>query len=108
MNDAGVRPYQLDDAVVFEFTGDHDVSTIGKIEPMVYANVGDRPRVVFDLRRVTYFDSTMLAMFVRAQRNLGDRLLVVVPEKQSLQRIFEITRLDRALTLTSSLTTKSP
>jgi anti-anti-sigma factor len=104
MNDARVRPYLLDDAVVLEFTGDHDLSTIGNIEPIVYANIGDQPRVVFDLRSIGYFDSTMLAMFLRAQNKLAERLLVVIPEKQSLKRIFEITRLDRSLVLMSSLT----
>jgi anti-sigma B factor antagonist len=56
-------------------------------------------RVLADLARVSFMDSTALGLVVRAARELsedGAELRVVLPTG-SARRIFEITALDRAL-----------
>ena len=59
------------------------------------------PRVVVDLDRVSFMDSTALGLVVRVARELreaGGQLRVVLP-RGSARRIFEITALDKALPL---------
>jgi anti-anti-sigma factor len=56
-------------------------------------------RVVTDLERVSFMDSTALGIIVRNVRELGEagtQVRVVLPAG-SARRIFEITTLDRAL-----------
>lgn len=60
---------------------------------------------VADLTAVSFLDSTALGIVVRAVRELnerGGRMLVVLPTS-SARRIFEITRLDRALPVAATL-----
>lgn len=59
---------------------------------------GDQ-RVVADLNRVSFMDSTALGLIVRATRELGEAgasVRIVLPAG-SARRIFEITALDRVL-----------
>ena len=61
--------------------------------------VADTPRVVVDLTRVAFLDSTALGEVVRTARardEQGNVLRVVLPDGPA-RRIFEITGLDRAL-----------
>ncbi len=61
-------------------------------------------RLVADLTRTTFMDSTALGVLVNAVRELergGGRVRIVLPER-SARRIFEITTLDRVLPVSSS------
>ena len=61
-------------------------------------------RFLADLSRVTFLDSTVLGLLVRAVREMagrGGRARVVLPETTA-RRIFEITTLDRVLPVTGS------
>jgi anti-anti-sigma factor len=61
--------------------------------------VADTPRVVVDLSRVAFMDSTALGEVVRTARARDEHanaLRVVLPDGPA-RRIFEITALDRAL-----------
>jgi anti-sigma B factor antagonist len=63
------------------------------------ADVRGEQRVLADLARVSFMDSTALGLIVRAARELGEAgatLRVVLPAG-SARRIFEITALDRVL-----------
>lgn len=65
----------------------------------------DESRVVLDLTRVTFMDSTVLGLVSRAVRELrerGTRVEVVLPESAA-RRIFEITTLDRVLPVVGSV-----
>lgn len=61
-------------------------------------------RILADLDRVSFLDSTVLGLIVRLTRELGARkaeLRVVLPQGPA-RRIFEITGLDRALPVVRS------
>jgi anti-anti-sigma factor len=61
-------------------------------------------RVLADLGRVSFVDSTALGVLVRGVRRLADdgaQVLVVLPTGTA-RRIFEITMLDRALPIAVS------
>jgi anti-sigma B factor antagonist len=69
------------------------------------AEVADAPAVVLDLSRVSFMDSTVLGLVVRAVRELGERkgeVRVVLP-RTSARRIFELTMLDQVLPVAGSL-----
>jgi anti-sigma B factor antagonist len=64
-----------------------------------FTEVRGEQRVLADLDRVSFMDSTALGLIVRAARELdeiGVELRVVLPSG-SARRIFEITALDRVL-----------
>jgi anti-sigma B factor antagonist len=61
--------------------------------------IRDRQRVVVDLSRVSFMDSTVLGLLVRATRELSEgeaRVRIVLPAGPA-RRIFEITALDSVL-----------
>ena len=64
-----------------------------------FEDVSGDQRVVADLDRVSFMDSTVLGLIVRASRELteaGSRIRIVLPTG-SARRIFEITGLDAVL-----------
>jgi anti-sigma B factor antagonist len=70
--------------------------------PDLSGTLGDlsgEPRILADLRAVSFLDSTALGVLVRAVRKFdasGSRVRVVLPTGPA-RRIFEITTLDRVL-----------
>lgn len=84
----------------------HVVNASGELDAFVapelsaaFAQVAGEPRVLADLGRVSFMDSTALGLVVRAARQLteaGAAFRVVLP-RGSARRIFEITALDQAL-----------
>ena len=70
----------------------------------IFRETGREERIVVDLSRVTFLDSTALGILVRAVREVGARggeLRIVLPEGTA-RRIFEITTLDRVLPVADS------
>ena len=68
------------------------------------SELAESPRVVLDLTSVGFLDSRVLGTIVGALRRVREaegELLVVLPETPA-RRIFEITGLDRVLTLSPS------
>jgi anti-anti-sigma factor len=69
-----------------------------------FSEVAGDARVVVDLDRVSFLDSTALGAIVRSLREIderGGRSLLVLPSG-SARRIFEITTLDRALPVSAT------
>ena len=69
-----------------------------------FADVDAETRVVVDLDRVSFLDSTALGAVVRAVRDIdgrGGRTLIVLPRGPA-RRIFEITALDSVLPIAES------
>lgn len=70
------------------------------------SGLAESPRVVLDLAEVAFLDSTVLGTIVgtlRRAREAEGELLVVLPETPA-RRIFEITGLDKVLTISRSRT----
>jgi anti-sigma B factor antagonist len=79
-------------------TGELDAFAAPDLES-AFTQVRDEPRVLADLDRVSFMDSTALGILVRAARELGESgaIFRVVLPAGSARRIFEITALDRLL-----------
>lgn len=64
----------------------------------------NQERVVIDLERVSFMDSTVLGLIVKAVRELRERgadVRVLLP-RGTARRIFEITTLDRVLPIAAT------
>ena len=87
---------------VVALPGEYDLANASDVEAaVIVASEGDTP-VVLDLSATDYIDSSVLSVFVRQRRALGERLRFVVPLESSVRRIFEITGLQTALDLSAS------
>jgi anti-sigma B factor antagonist len=84
--------------VVVRASGELDAFAVTELEA-AFAEVGEERRVVADLERVSFMDSTALGVLVRCVRELheADADVRVVLPRGTARRIFEITALDRAL-----------
>jgi anti-sigma B factor antagonist len=70
----------------------------------IFRDTGREERVVVDLAAVSFLDSTVLGILVRAIRDVdgrGGEVRVVLPGGNA-RRIFEITTLDRVLPVADS------
>jgi anti-sigma B factor antagonist len=79
-------------------TGELDAFAVPDLST-VFAEVRGTKRVLADLERVSFVDSTVLSLIVRVARELteaGAEVRIVLPHG-SARRIFEITSLDRVL-----------
>lgn len=87
---------QIDGAVVLSVAGELDVAAAPalseKLNHLIRTGAGD---VVVDLRRVSFVDSTGLAVLLNALRRLtrARRRMAVVIGNGAVQRAFEVTRL---------------
>lgn len=84
--------------VVVRPSGELDAFAVADLEA-AFAEVGGERRIVADLERVSFMDSTALGVLVRRVRELREvdaEVRVVLPRGTG-RRIFEITALDDAL-----------
>ncbi len=89
--------------VLFALYGEVDLHVAPELrDSLALAIDGGADYVVLDLSRVTFIDSMALGVLLGALKRLrprGGELRLVVPDND-LRRIFEITLLDQAFTLT--------
>src|SRR5271165_275067 len=98
-----VRSYSFGNDVIVELSGEHDMSTIPRVEPAIAAAFTDRAMTIFDLTHVTYVDSSVLSMLLRAHKRLGERMRLVVADDTRVRRVFEITQIDRYIATFATL-----
>jgi anti-sigma B factor antagonist len=83
---------------VLPLEGEIDLHVSPEVAKELRAMVAKKPKVlVVDLEKVTYFDSSGLAVLIEAMQNVqqyGGRL-AITNVKESVQHIFEIARLDQ-------------
>lgn len=90
---------------VVEARGELDLSTVPKLMEAIgraEARKGDRALVVVDLRDLAFIDSTgaySIVEQVRATRETGGELRVVVPKRGSTGRVFDLLEIDRIIEL---------
>jgi anti-anti-sigma factor len=83
---------------ILDASGELDAFAAPDVEA-AFSELRDADRIVADLARVSFMDSTVLGLLVRRVRELSDAnvdVRVVLPTGTA-SRIFEITALDRHL-----------
>jgi anti-sigma B factor antagonist len=100
--DLVVQVEERDGWVIARASGDLDLTTAPRLrERVVQLVTGGQPRVVLDLDGVDFVDSTGLGVLVgllKRTRSQGGNLRLV-SSRRSLQKVLELTSLDRALPL---------
>lgn len=91
-----------DETRVVSVAGELDMYTAPRFEQQVRDALDNgRAPVVIDLSRCEFLDSTALGILLKAKKRLDEqtqRLVLVSPDRD-VARIFEITGLDRVLTI---------
>jgi anti-sigma B factor antagonist len=87
-----------DSASVVELIGELDLSTAPKLESPLLAQLHRRPGVVVDLTKLSFIDSSGLAVLIQAfHASNGDLMHTVIAPGSQVERVFRITGIDRAL-----------
>ncbi len=93
----GITETKLDDATtLIEVEGELDLATAPRLKwPLVDSIDAGSRRLIVDLSRVTFMDSTALGVLIGIRRSLklGSRLAIVCTDPDVL-KIFEISGLD--------------
>ena len=89
------------DASIVSLAGELDLSTIPQVEKRLLDQLRSRTSVIVDLTKVTFIDSSGIALLIRADRATKDgvRLHTVISRGSQLDRVFEIAGIGRALPL---------
>jgi anti-sigma B factor antagonist len=89
-------------AIVLALEGEADLHVAPELRQRLTSAIDDGARsLVLDLSQVTFVDSTALGIVLGGQKRIearGGQLRLVVPNTD-VRRIFEITLLDRVLTI---------
>jgi anti-anti-sigma factor len=90
-------------APVVQAAGEIDAYSAPQLEAKL-RDASGQPRIVIDLSRVSFLDSTAVGAVVRGLRELqenGSEVRIVLPAGPA-RRIFEITTLDRVLPISAT------
>jgi anti-anti-sigma factor len=88
--------------IILSLGGELDLSTAPEVERELVAALGRRPvRVVLDLSRLAFMDSTGLGLIVRAEHDMREAGvgLCVRGGSAQVRRLFEVTGVGERLTL---------
>ena len=88
-------------SVVVAVRGEIDPSAAGLLAGHLAAAIAEAPRVIVDLRDVTFMDSSGLSVLVDAFHHSGQNseALVVRSPSEFITRLFTLTGLDQYLTI---------
>jgi len=82
---------------VVELTGELDLSTVPRLESPLLAHLRARG-VVVDLTKLSFIDSSGLAVLIRAfHASNGNSMHTVIARRSQVDRVFRIAGIDRAL-----------
>lgn len=87
---------------VLDVVGEVDLGTSGELEAALAAVPGDVSRIVVDLARITFLDSSALNALVRQEKVLAARgvaLTLVIPPGSPATEIFKLTHLTETFTI---------
>jgi len=102
-----VTSHSHDDLVHVVVAGEIDLSTVERVESeLARVEEDERPATVaLDLKQVTFLDSSGLRTLVAADQRAraAGRRFAVVRGPETVQRIFEITRLDDQLDMVDDI-----
>jgi anti-anti-sigma factor len=87
-------------ACVVSLAGELDLSTIPRLEKQLLAQLRSKDGVIVDLTRVTFIDSSGIALLIQAFRaEDAGALKTVIAEGSQVERVFRLAGIDRALPL---------
>ena len=97
-----IEALDLEGAQVVVLVGEHDLSTALTIETAIVDAFAAGSRVIVDLTRATFIDSTVLRELIRAARycadsGVGDSVAVVVPPDSYAARVLGVVGLDSVI-----------
>jgi anti-anti-sigma factor len=90
---------------VLHVFGDVDLSTVEQLNVAITEATADGERLLIDLSKCRYFDSSGLAALVRTRERLGRRLTVVVRPNTGVYRTLRLVGFDRIFNLVTELQT---
>ncbi|HET9028933.1 MAG TPA: STAS domain-containing protein [Candidatus Aquilonibacter sp.] len=85
----------VDPAGVFALVGDFDLFNAPQLEGEISSRLRSFDPLYLDFSACTYVDSSILSVLVRAVRDHGDRIHMIVPRDGNVARILAVTQLDR-------------
>jgi anti-anti-sigma factor len=94
---ASIEP--RDRAQIVRVMGELDIAEAPIFESTMRRHVVPDRRFVVDLSHCSYLDSTVISVFVRLSRTLGEALSIVATPGTSVERIFRITNLHHQLNI---------
>jgi anti-anti-sigma factor len=84
-------------AAIVHVFGEATFADAAAFESMIVSVVRIGRPVVIDMRECTYMDCAAIGVLVRAAKNLGDQLRLVIPRKGQGYRMLDLTGLTRVL-----------
>jgi anti-anti-sigma factor len=84
-------------AAIVHVFGEATFADTAAFESMIVSVVRIGRPVVIDMRECTYMDCATIGVFVRAAKNLGDQLRLVIPRKSQDYRMLDLTGLTHVL-----------
>jgi anti-anti-sigma factor len=100
-NDATAGVFIHDDthpaAAIVHVFGEATFADTATFESMIVSVVRIGRPVVIDMRECTYMDCATIGVLVRAAKNLGDQLRLVIPRGSQGYRMLDLTSLLRVL-----------
>jgi anti-anti-sigma factor len=98
-----------ENALLISVLGDLDIQCSDAFRSEIESAAAGLENVIISLEQCNYCDSSALSVLFRARKDLGPRLLVVLPTESDLHRLFTIAGLSRdlptAVTLDRALAT---
>jgi anti-anti-sigma factor len=101
-----LRSSRVGDALVVAIVGEIDMATAPEVTREISGGHDGARRVIVDLSKVTFLDSSALNAFVHSQRSLAEDDIgfrIVSPSDQAVRSVFEITHLTAPLSVVDSL-----
>jgi anti-anti-sigma factor len=83
--------------------GESTFADTPELESFVVSVVRIGRPLIIDLRECSYMDCATIGVIVRAAKNLGDQLRIVIPRRSQGYRMLELTGLARVLHLFESI-----
>ncbi len=84
-------------ASIVSVFGEATFADTATLESMVVSVVRIGRPVIIDLRECSYMDCATIGVIVRAAKNLGDQLRIVIPARSQGYRMLDLTGLTRVL-----------
>jgi anti-sigma B factor antagonist len=84
---------------VIECAGELDLNTIPKLEPRLLEAVSAGGRVILDLSRLSFIDSSGIGLLIKAHKECREpgAMQTVVSNDSQVERVFALTGIDRVL-----------